>query len=243
MEKQIGFRRNIYLNWLDATAAMCSETSDVQELRARLDPIVAEQVQSQENRQVAIGILISIWVKTDEQHYELRNEAVTLFAQSSAASDRIWLHYGLSLLAYEFFRQGMVTIGQLLRHRETIGTRDVEQRLADVVGQLGGLKNATERLIFALRNWGLLADTPQRYAYAPQHLTATTPAIERWMLEAALAAHPAEDLPFADLVRLPELFPFRFTIGVDDLRRTKRFEVQRQGMGWDMVRLAELARR
>ncbi len=243
MEKHIGFRRNIYLSWLDATAAMCSETNDVQELRTRLDPIVAEQVQSQENRQVAIGILLSIWVKTGEQHDDLRNEAVTLFAQSRTAHDRIWLHYGLSLLAYPFFRQGMVTIGQLLRHRETIGTRDVEQRLADVVGQLGGLKKATERLIFSLRNWGLLIDTPQRYAYAPRQLTATTPAIEQWMLEAALAAHPAQDLPFADLVRLPELFPCSFTLGIDDLRRTERFEVQRQGMGWDMVRLAERAGR
>jgi hypothetical protein len=238
MEKQIGFRRNIYLGWLDATAAMCSETSDIQMLRARLDPIVAEQVQSNENRQVAIGILLNIWVKTGELRPDLRTEAVALFAQSSAVTDRVWLHYGLSLLAYEFFRQGMVTVGQLLRHRDTIGTRDVEQRLAGEVGQLGGLKNATERLIFALRNWGLLADTPQRYAYAPQHLTTTTPAIERWILEAALAAHPAQDLPFADLIRLPELFPFHFTLGVDDLRRTKRFEVQRQGMTWDMVRLA-----
>ena len=57
------------------------------------------------------------------------------------------------------------------------------------------------------------------------------------MLQAALAAHPAQDLPFADLVRLPELFPFRFTLSVDDLRQTERFEVHRQGMGWDMVRL------
>jgi hypothetical protein len=39
-------------------------------------------------------------------------------------------------------------------------------------------------------------------------------------------------------VRLPELFPFRFTLSVDDLRQTERFEVHRQGMGWDMVRLA-----
>ncbi len=223
MEKQIGFRRNIYLSWLDATAAMCSETSDDQELRTRLDPIVA----------------INIWINTRDHHPSLREEAVALYAETSAEHDRIWLHYGLTLLAYEFFRLGMVAIGQLTRYGDTIGTRDLERRLGAEVGQIGGLKNATERLIFSLRNWGLLVDTQKRYAYAPtQRLTATNAAIERWMLQAALAAHPAEDLPFADLVRLPELFPFRFTLSVDDLRQTERFEVHRQGMGWDMVRLA-----
>jgi hypothetical protein len=239
MEKQIGFRRNIYLSWLDATAAMCSETSDAQELRARLDPIVEEQVLSKENRQYALGILINIWVNTRERYPDLREEAVELYTDTSAEQDRVWLHYGLTVLAYEFFRLGMIAIGQLTRYGDPIGTRDLERHLAAEVGQIGGLKNATERLIFSLRNWGLLIDTGKRYAYAPiQRLTATNPAIERWMLQVALAAHPAQDLPFADLVRLPELFPFRFTLSVDDLRRTERFEVHRQGMGWDMVRLA-----
>jgi hypothetical protein len=38
------------------------------------------------------------------------------------------------------------------------------------------------------------------------------------------------------------LFPFHFTLNVDDLRQTARFEIQRQGMGWDMVRLADALR-
>ena len=242
MEKQIGFRRNIYLSWLDATAAMCSETSDAQELRARLDPIVAEQVQSDENRQYALLILINIWVSTRNQYPILRDDAVQLYANTVTARDRLWLHYGLTLLAYPFFRTGMAAIGQLTCHGDAITTRGVERQLAKTLGQIGGLKNATERLIFSLRNWGVLIDTTQRYAYGTRILPASSHTIELWMLEVALAAHPAQDLPFADLIRLPELFPFRFTLSVDDLRRTERFEIQRQGIGWDMVRLAEFVR-
>jgi hypothetical protein len=36
--------------------------------------------------------------------------------------------------------------------------------------------------------------------------------LEAWLLAIALSVHPAEELPFADLLRLPELFPFRFAI-------------------------------
>ncbi|NTV11870.1 MAG: glycine cleavage system aminomethyltransferase GcvT, partial [Zoogloea sp.] len=91
-----------------------------------------------------------------------------------------------------------------------------------------GLKR--KRVIFTLRNWGILAETDQRYVYRPLRRTLDTafPALEEWMLAAVLTAHPAEELPFDDLVRLPELFPFRFTIGVDQIRKSARFEVHRQ---------------
>ena len=62
--------------------------------------------------------------------------------------------------------------------------------------------------------------------------------LQLWLLSAALLAHPSEELPFSELVRLPEFFPFRLTIGVQDVRESARFEVNRQGMSWDMVALA-----
>ena len=98
---------------------------------------------------------------------------------------------------------------------------------------------AAERVVASLRNWGTLTETDQRYAYAPQRqvFSASSTALEAWLLACALVAHPAEELPFADLLRLPELFPFHFTLGVDHLRAHARFAVQRQGAGWDMVRV------
>jgi hypothetical protein len=87
------------------------------------------------------------------------------------------------------------------------------------------------------RRW--LVDTDQRHAYAPrrQAFPADGTDLEAWLLACALRAHPAVELPFTDLLRLPELFPFRFTLTLDHLRQYPRFAVQRQGAGWDMVRL------
>jgi hypothetical protein len=240
MNKNIGFRRNIYLSWLDAAAAFCTEINDPYEIRARLESIIEQQIQSKENRRVAIDIVLNIWVKTGNRYPELRNEAVTFFAQSEAAGDRLWLHYGLTLLYYDFFRLGVATIGQMSRYTDAITPKEVKQRIFAELGQLGALDKATERIIFSLRDWGILAHSHQRYAYTPMRhrLAATDPALEQWLLAAALTAHPAEELPFNDLVRLPELFPFRFTLGVDHLRQSPRFEIHRQGSGWDMVRLA-----
>jgi hypothetical protein len=70
-------------------------------------------------------------------------------------------------------------------------------------------------------------DADQRYAYEPlpRYFAASSPALEEWMLATVLTAHPAAEIPFDDLVRLPELFPFRFAIGVDLHRKSERFEV------------------
>ena len=244
MDKGIGFRRNIHLVWLDATAAFLLENDDSAILRDRLDPIVGETISSHENRRMAIDILVNIWVRTGERYPKLRTEALSLFANADTSSDRIWLHYGLTMLYYDFFRLGVDVLGRISRYSDEVTARDLKKQIYAELGQLGAIDKAAERIIFSLRDWGILADTEHRNVYAPrrQALRTNRRDLEQWLLAVALTANPAEEIPFADLVRLPELFPFRFTVGVDELRTASRFEVNRQGLGWDMVRLVSSKR-
>lgn len=239
MDKNIGFRRNIFRSWLDAAAAFASAGDDATTVRARLDPIVAEQVASKENRRMALDILINIWVKTADTHPSLNSEAIALYAESTSDDDRLWLHYGLTLLAYPFFRLGALAIGQQSQFVDTISPKDVKKRLTADLGQLGALEKACERIVFSLRDWGILTASKQRYAYAPRRhaLVTSNRQLELWLLAVALTAHPAEELLFTDLTHLPELFPCTFSVTVEDLRRSSSFEVHRQGIGWDMISL------
>ena len=243
MDKHIGFRRNIYLVWMDAAAAYATQTTDVEIIRTRLDPVVEQQVKSHENRQVAINILLNIWARSGETHPQLYQQALDLYKQAESPAARLWLHYGLTLLTYDFFRQGLVIIGQLSRYSDTITPKDVKKRMIAELGQLGALEKATERIIFSLRDWGILAETEQSSTYAPQrrYFAASSLAVEEWMLAVAATAHRADAMPFSDLLRLPELFPLKFSISVDHLRRSQWFEVHRQGVGWDMVNVNNAA--
>ena len=239
MDKNIGFNRNLHLAWLDATAAFCAETEDPAELRARLEPVVSDHLKGVEARRKTIDILINIWVKSKEIAPGLRQEAVGWFQSTPAMDDRLWLHYGVTLLYYPFFRQTLATIGQIGRIEDTVTTAQVKQRLTSERGQIGSLGRATEHIMKTLRDWGILTPSERRYAYVPQRqaLSASSVDLEAWLLACALHSHPAEELPFADLTRLPELFPFRFALSLDHLRDSPWFAVQRQGTGWDMVRM------
>jgi hypothetical protein len=131
-------------------------------------------------------------------------------------------------------------IGQLGRLQETVTPALVKRRLVAERGQLGSLEKAVERIMYSLRDWGILSETGRRYTYAPQRqaLSASSFDLEAWLPTCALRAHPADELAYPDLLRLPELFPFRFTVTVDHLRAHPWFAVQRQGAGWDAVRIA-----
>ena len=239
MDKGIGFDRNLYLTWLDAVAAFCSETDDPIEIRARLEPVVGLDLKGIDARRKTVDVLMGIWVKSARVVPALRADAIKYFQSASVPTDRLWLHYGLTLVYYPFFRECVAITGQLGRLGGVVTTKVLKERMAASRGQLGSLKRSVERVVSTLRRWGILVDSDQRYAYIarPQALTASDRDIELWLLACALRAHPAAELPFADLVRLPELFPFRFIVGVEDFRRSPRFEVQRQGAGWDAVSL------
>jgi len=239
MDKGIGFNRNIFLPWLDAAAAFCAETTDPVEIRARLESVLCQDMKGVDARRKTIDILINIWFKSRDLAPDLHAKAVDWFQTTPVIDDRLWLHYGLTLLYYSFFRECAAAIGQFSRYEGTVTNNMLKQRLVSERGHLGSLDRAAERVVASLRNWGILTETNRRYTYAPQRqtLSASSADLEGWLLACALHAHPAEELPFTDLLRLPELFPFRFTLALDYLRAHSRFAVQRQGSGWDMVRV------
>jgi hypothetical protein len=240
MNKNIGFRRNIYRSWLDAAAMLATEIDDSAQLRAQLDPVVAARIGGKESRRMALDILVKVWGTSRETNFPLRQEALKLWRISTSADEQLWLHYGMILHQYPFFRLNVATIGRMSQYTDTITSKDLKSRMSAELGQLGSLDRATERIIFSLRDWSILAPEAKRYTYSPrrQALRTERKELQLWLLSAALLAHPAEELPFSELVRLPELFPFRLTIGVQDVRDSARFEVNRQGVSWDMVALS-----
>ena len=240
MNKRIGFNRNIKQAWLDAVAAFCTEMDDPAEIRARLEPIIAQDINSPTNIRKSIDILLNIWFREETEPSPLHLQALRHYRESLAPSDRLWLHYGLTLTAYPFFATVTSVIGQLGRFEQAITSASVKKRVMAELGPLGSLDQAISRIFYSLRDWGLLVTAGKRYIYQPQYnlLTTGNPELEAWLLSSALHAHPAEELPLADLLNLPALFPFRFTVGAGYLRQMPNLAVQRQGLGMDMVRVS-----
>lgn len=237
MGKGIGFSRTITLDWLDVTASLCVQNIEPVEIRQRLAETISGTVYGTDAQRKTIDVLTAIWVKTEQRAPQIRQEALAIFPTLSSSEERLWLHFGMTLVCYPFFRKCVAAIGQVSRTEELITRKMIKDRIAGDYGHLGALDRSVERIIASLANWGALAKTDQKQNNRIQlRYFSASEKLQSWLLTCALYAHPSEGIPFDDLIHLPELYPFNFTIGVDKLRRDARFEIQRQGGGLEMVR-------
>jgi hypothetical protein len=87
--------------------------------------------------------------------------------------------------------------------------------------------------------WQVLLDAGIRgsYGLAPAHQTDNGD-LALWLMDCALRASEAEQLPLRDMERQPYNFPFDLMPFVGDLRRSERFETTRQGLDLEMVAIA-----
>lgn len=238
MDKGVGFIRNIKLDWLDAAAAYAPTADDAKALRLRLEPVVAADRQGTEAIRKSIDILVAIWYKSRERAPGLYDQALDMAQTLQTPADRLWLHYGLTTLTYPFFRSCAGAIGRLARTEETITRRMVVERLTAELGALGSLERAAQRVMASLQDWGVLLPARGRDTYTPLYRALTTDSadLQAWLLACALRAEPDRAYAFADLVRLPLLFPFQLSLTAGELRRRPGFVVERQGANLDMVR-------
>lgn len=238
MNTGLGFSRTITLDWLDVTASLSIQKMDPLAIRQQLTETIAETVTGIEAQRKTIDVLLAIWVKTEKTAPQIRKDALSLFSSISSPDERIWLHYGMTTVCYPIFRKVTAIIGQISRVEEMITRNMIKDRISSDYGHLGGLDRSVERIIASLTNWGVLTLTERKDYYRIQrHRLSAQEYFQRWLLICGLFAHPSEAIPINDLINLPEFFPFKIALGIADLRRDPRFEVNRQGGGLDMVKL------
>lgn len=238
MGKGVGFNRNIRLKWMEAVAGHRIEGHSPEETRKSLDRILAETLHNAEGRRKSIDVLMRIWFHSGKIAPALYEEALTRFAQSPDAETHIWLHYGLTLLAYPYFRDVASIVGRLIHRGERVSIALVRKFVLAERGNMAAVADCVSRVLFALCDWGLLERIAgRRSGYIARAYPFTTEdiSLQTWLLACALKAHPGESVPLLDLLRLPELFSFRFSVGAMALRQSPYLRIERQGGEWDAV--------
>jgi hypothetical protein len=185
---------------------------------------------------------LRIWVNVRSEDTDLRDEALQL-ATDIDAEERLWLHWGMSLLAYPFFRDVASTVGQLSRLQGDFSQAQVQRRMVETWGQRTTLQRAVRRLLRTFVDWDVLRDTDLRGSYDVGPLQGTENlTLALWFLDCALRANEAEQVPLRELGQLSYTFPFNLLPFIPEVRRSERFEATRQGLDLEMVSTRPLMR-
>jgi hypothetical protein len=250
LNPSIGFDRRIRLAWLDRTAEIVGEAlratrpgespdpAALAAVRAALHRALAGEIQGTDARRKTVNILTRIWLRVPEAHRALRDEALSLWPRVPDAG-RLWLHWGLALLAYPFFRDVATTVGRLLRAQDRFTLAQVQRELVARWGERTTLDYAAPRAISSLADWGVLAPSEDGrgiYRGTPARVS-PHPELPVWLIEAALRSSPGTTLSLYDLLHLPALFPFRLDIGLNQLYASPRFLILHNGDNEPLVAL------
>ena len=238
MAAVVGFDRKIKHDWLDALADRVAQDQDAATLRTYLHDILQEEHPGDTARGKTVTVLMRIWASVPEEHQHIREQAFDLL-KSISASDRIWLHWGMCLLAYPLFRGTVTTIGRLLKLQDEFTLAQLQRRLIDTWGERSTVVRAFQRVVRSMVEWNTLADaeTPGHFRSNTKLTTKSKP-LQLWLLRACHIAEGKEMIEAAQLLSLPSCFPFKITVGKTDVRRSKVFVVHRQGLDMDMVAIS-----
>jgi len=237
MRQIIGFDRRIKQHWLDALLDRVAAETEKAKLRSFVNRLLTKEHPGNEARGKTATVLMRTWVLVPPSHSHIRHHALELLP-TIPSQDRLWLHWGMLLLAYPFFRDSAVAIGRLLKLQNDFTLLQLQRRLIERWGDRSTVKRASQRIIRSMVDWGVLRDASARghFQSAAQPM-AGLKAAQLWLLQAALTAETAEVLESKQLLNLPTLFPFKITVGLGDIRRAKGFTTHRQGLSMEMVQV------
>jgi hypothetical protein len=235
MRKVVGLDRKLKRIWLDAALDHLGLGRDDESLRAYMDSQLIESLPSKESRAKALAIILRVWSTIPPDRLWLRNRAIELLPKISGY-ERVWLHWGMTALAYPFFRDGAEVIGRLLSLQDDFTTRHVQDRIVAGWGDRTTCKLAARYLLNTLEDWEILRPTKSQGHFLPTNKIKSESAdLQLWLLEALMSASESNEIEAQQLLRLPEAFPFAITIGLSNLRKSDYLAIHRQGLDMDMV--------
>lgn len=244
--RNIGIYRRIDLEWLDAVAGQVAAGKDEEAIRGAAFKLLEGVVKGGNKRGTAchktMSVLSRIWVNVSMDAQSLRDRAAHLLPNLTKEV-RLGLHWALLTTAYPFFADVATNTGRLLVLQGNLTLAQLTRRMQEEWGDRSTITRATQRLVRSLVQWGILIDSQQPGIYLVPKVRITIPAgVGELMLEALLMGHEGKSLPMEQALRHPSFFPFDFQLHANQLRRSPRFVVHRQGLDMDVLMLVPSTR-
>ena len=236
----IGLGRRLDIEWLDAVAGQVAAGASTPELRSflfrLLNGVVAGGNRSGTACHKTVGVLSQIWVNVAPASQRLRDRAAKLLPTLDA-EQRVALHWAMLTAAYPFFHGVATNTGRLLALQGNLALAQLTRRMRESWGDRSTMTRAVQRVVRSMVQWNILVDSDRRGVYErPTRAIIVPPPVGELLLEALLLQTGENSLPMEQALRHPGLFPFHIPLRSPQLRGSKRFDVQIQGLDTEIRR-------
>jgi hypothetical protein len=246
-DKMIGYNRTVKLRWLDETVDLFSVGQSADQILHTLRERLRDQLSIGSNaergsREKTITILLKTWVRVPSRVQELRDDALQII-QRIRRTERVPLHWGMTMAVYPFWRTVADVTGRLFRLQGTAAAYQVQRRVKELLGEREAVSRSTRYVLRAFQDWGVIIAAEQRGHYAPSRpVLIEDPLLSSWLIEAVLLALEDDTTDLQVLMNTPALFPFQLRrLVAETLTKSGRLTVMRHGIQEDLVMLRKPA--
>jgi len=179
------------------------------------------------------------WVNPETTLVPFR-DAVLDHARTADRSERIVLHWAVTIAAYPFWHRVAVVVGRLLNLQEAVSQSQIRQRCYEAFGERNTVERCSRHVIRSFVTWGLLDDSETKGMYrrsAPEVITNHD--LAALLIEGVLLAIPEGRAPQSQVLSNPGLFPFQLPhINAGMIAaRSDRIDVGRYSLDDELLRL------
>jgi hypothetical protein len=233
--QRIGFDREIKLEWLSRIASLIPENYDIKILKSLMTEYLSEFGLEKEVNRKTYQVLKRIWYGVPDEHINLRNEAIQLL-DTVNEPDELVIHWGMSLLAYPFFKDIVEIIGSLSTLQTNITREQVSKRLDDRWGARTTSRRALNRVLQSLVWWGVLKNTRKQGQYIlNQKRKVLDSKLIAWLIYIIILTHPSSALPIKQIPELSICFPFAIRIKKSKLLNREDLIIFVEGYNLEMI--------
>lgn len=238
--KVLGFDQRIRLEWLEAAAGHAAGGKSYVEMREALldllDGVVGGRRYASA-RSKTVTVLCRIWGGVVPGTESLRVRAVEALRLVDA-SERVALHWSMSLAAYPFFADVATIVGRLLELQDEAPMAHIVRRTVELWGDREKVRGAAQKLVRSLADWGCLTEPAKGVFRRRTPQLKVRGELASLLAEGLILGGEQSGVPLPQLLRHPAAFPFHIELTAHDLRRVPAFELTRQGLDLDFVSLA-----
>lgn len=234
MAKPVGFDQKIQLQHLDYIARQASGI-DRKNMYEKLDEFLNVDIRGAMARKHVITMLMKIWYLVPDELKGLRQRALELLPNFSA-QDRLVLHWGMTLLAYPFFKDVACELGNLFGLQNEVPSQQIGRKVKGLYGDRRRVEVATTAVLRSIKSWGFIEKNKSNVYTMTEKYEITNTALKLWLAEVILRVSDYQYLPLEMIPVAQSVFPFQFKVNIREFEHSN-FIINRQGLDMQLVGL------
>lgn len=223
MARMVGLSRAIKVEWLNKTVDLVNEGMAPENIKEALNDYIGFDIKSPDNIRKAREILMNIWVYPfeDDRANSIREQA--LEALKNGNNDKLVMHWCMLLLSYPVFVDVTGIIGKISYMQDSFSLAWLKDKMFEEWGERATLFHSLDKIMQTLRQIGSVDS--KNGVYTIKHYEITDATSKTIILKTILALQLQAYYEPSELVKVPQMFPFDYTVESELIFGNQDFKV------------------